>query len=118
MTRREFEKIVAEAVESLPAPLKEKVRNVQVVVRESPERRQTAEHGSGLYGLYEGVSLDRRTHDFQGALPDRITIFKRTIERDFPERGAMIQCIQDTVVHEFGHFFGFDDDQLDAMGIG
>src|SRR5882672_938603 len=99
MTRREFEKVVKESLDSLPPILREKIENVQVTVRESPDRRQTAEHGSGLYGLYEGVSLDRRTHDF-------------------PERAAMIRCIQETVIHEVGHFFGFDDDQLDAMGIG
>ena len=98
MTRREFEKVVKEALESLPAALREKIDNVQVSVRESPERSQTAEHGSGLYGLYEGVSLDQRSHDFQGAMPDRITIFKRSIERDFPERAEMIQCIRETVI--------------------
>jgi predicted Zn-dependent protease with MMP-like domain len=118
MTRREFERVVREAVESLPRALRERIQNVQVAVRESPDRRQVAEHGSGLYGLYEGVSLDRRTHDFQGALPDRITIFKRAIERDFPEREAMMKCIRETVVHEFGHYFGLDDDDLDRLGIG
>lgn len=118
MTRREFEQVVKEALESLPAPLRDKIDNVEVSVRESPDRQQTGEHGSGLYGLYEGVPLDQRTHDFQGALPDRITIFKRSIERDFPERQDMIQCIRDTVIHEVGHFFGFDDDDLDRMGIG
>lgn len=118
MTRREFEAVVKEAFDSLPRQLRDKIENVEVVVRESPDRRQTGEHGGGLYGLYEGVSLDRRTHDFQGAMPDRITIFKRSIERDFPERTEMVKCIRDTVVHEFGHYFGFNDDQLDAMGIG
>ena len=118
MTRREFEKIVKEALESLPAPLRDKLDNVEVLVRESPDRKQTGEHGPGLYGLYEGVSLDQRTHDFQGALPDRITIFKRSIERDFPERAEMLKCIRETVIHEVGHFFGFDDDDLDRMGIG
>ncbi|HZN61289.1 MAG TPA: metallopeptidase family protein [Planctomycetota bacterium] len=118
MTRREFEKVVKEAIESLPAALREKIDNVQVSVRESPDRRQTAEHGPGLYGLYEGVSLDRRPHDFQGAMPDRITIFKRSIERDFRGRAEMIQCIRDTVIHEVGHFFGLDDDDLDRLGIG
>ena len=118
MTRREFERIVKEALDSLPPMLRGKIENVEVLVRESPDRRQTSEHGSGLYGLYEGVSLDRRTHDFQGAMPDRITIFKRSIERDYPKRPEMIKCIRETVIHEVGHFFGFDDDQLGAMGIG
>ncbi|MBI4566581.1 MAG: metallopeptidase family protein [Planctomycetes bacterium] len=118
MTRREFDRIVREAIAGLPPPLRQRIDNVQVVVRESPDRRQAAEHGGGLYGLYEGVSLDRRGHDFQGALPDRITLFKRTIERDFRNREEMIRCIQDTVVHEFGHYFGFDDDDLERMGLG
>lgn len=118
MTRRDFERVVREAVESLPPVLREKIRNVQVSVRESPDRRQTAEHGSGLYGLYEGVPLGARTHDFQGALPDRITIFKRAIERDFPRRDEMVKCIRETVIHEFGHFFGLDDDDLERLGIG
>lgn len=118
MTRREFEKVVKEAIDSLPAELREKLDNVEVSIRESADRKLVAEHGGGLYGLYEGVSLDQRTHDFAGALPDRITIFKRTIERDFPDRREMIQCIRDTVIHEVGHFFGFDDNDLDRMGIG
>ena len=118
MTRRQFEQVVKEAVESLPPALREKIRNVQISVRESPDRRQVQEHGAGLYGLYEGVSLDQRGHDFAGALPDRITIFKRSIERDFPDRAEMTKCIRETVIHEVGHFFGLDDDDLDKLGIG
>jgi predicted Zn-dependent protease with MMP-like domain len=118
MTRREFEKVVKEAIESLPQPLRDRFDNVQVSIRESPDRQQVQEHGSGLYGLYEGVSLDQRSHDFAGALPDRITIFKRSIERDYPDRAEMIKCIRETVIHEVGHFFGLDDDDLDRLGIG
>jgi predicted Zn-dependent protease with MMP-like domain len=118
MTRREFEQVVKEALDSLPAALRAKIDNVEVGIRESPDRQQVAEHGSGLYGLYEGVPLNERSSDFAGAMPDRITIFKRSIERDFPDRGDMIQCIRDTVIHEVGHFFGLDDDDLDRLGIG
>src|SRR5687768_8936103 len=85
MTRREFEKVVREALDSLPVDLRSKIENIQVGIRESPDRHQTAEHGAGLYGLYEGVPLEERGPDFAGALPDRITIFKRSIERDFPD---------------------------------
>ena len=118
MTRREFEKVVKEAIESLPADLRGRIENIQVSIRESPDRAQVAEHGSGHYGLYEGVPLDQRGHDFAGGMPDRITIFKRSIERDFPDRADMIQCIRETVIHEVGHFFGLDDEDLDRLGIG
>jgi predicted Zn-dependent protease with MMP-like domain len=118
MTRKEFERVVQEALDSLPPPLRSKIENVEVGIRESPDRQQVAEYGSGLYGLYEGVPLNERSPDFAGAMPDRITIFKRSIERDFPDRAEMIQCIRDTVIHEVGHFFGLDDDDLDRLGIG
>lgn len=116
MTRREFEKIVMEAVEKLPAPIRERLENVEFIVQESPNRRQS---GLGeLYGLYEGTPFPDRAHDFQLAMPDRITIFKRAIERDCATRDDMIKCIQDTVVHEVGHFLGLDDDELEARGLG
>ena len=117
MTRREFEKVVKAAVESLPAPLRERIENVHFVVAESPHRRRRGQSGE-LYGLYEGVPFHHRGPDYQGALPDRITIFKRTIERDFKTREEMTRAIQDTVIHEVGHYFGFDDDQLNDLGIG
>ena len=52
------------------------------------------------------------------ALPDRITLFQDTIERDCSTHGDMVRCIRETVLHELGHYFGMDDDQLDDLGIG
>ena len=118
MTRAEFERVVREAMDALPPMFLEKLGNVEVVVRESPTRGQVAENGGGLYGLYEGVPLNERTPEFAGALPDRITIFKRSIERDHRDRAAMLKCIRETVLHEVGHFFGLDEDDLERLGIG
>ncbi len=116
MNREEFTRIVDEAVASLPAPIRERLENVEFLVAESPNRRQS---GLGeLYGLYEGTPFPQRGPEYQMAMPDRITLFKRTIERDCPTREEMIRCIQDTVVHEIGHFLGLDDDELEARGLG
>lgn len=121
MTRREFEKIVKEAVEALPETLRSKLENITFRVAESPNKRQSGGGGGRtpqLYGLYEGVPYGQRGPDYQMVGPDRITIFKRAIERDCGTREEMIRCIQETVFHEIGHFFGFDDRQLDELGIG
>jgi predicted Zn-dependent protease with MMP-like domain len=122
MTRREFEKVVEEAVAGLPAMFREKLENVEFRVAESPNRRQSKGDGKSrepeLYGLYEGLSLPERSPDSPLEYPSRITIFKRAIERDCPTRPEMMKCIQDTVLHEIGHHFGFDDVQLDQFGIG
>jgi len=124
MTRREFERIVEEAVEGLPAAFRDRLENVEFHVMESPNRRQSRDVGDpsgrapSLYGLYEGTSLADRSTSDPYTLPSRITIFKRAIERDCRTRPDMIKCIQETVLHEIGHHFGFDDDQLDDLGIG
>ncbi len=116
----EFELVVKQAIRGLPEPLRGRIENVQVVIRDASgsKRQRGGRDESGLYGLYEGTPLPGRTHDFQGALPDRITLFKNNIEADFADRAGMIRCIQETVIHELGHYFGFDDEDLDEMGIG
>ena len=123
MTRREFERIVEEAVQALPAAFREKIENVVFRVAESPNRRQSKSHDAGsrepsLYGLYEGVPRTERSVEESFREPDRITIFKRAIERDHKSRPAMVKCIQETVLHEVGHYFGLDDSQLDELGYG
>jgi predicted Zn-dependent protease with MMP-like domain len=123
MTRKEFEKVVEQAVAGLPEEFRRRIENVEFRVAESPNRRQSREFGEDgkepcLYGLYEGTPLGDRRADDSFTLPDRITIFKRAIERDFRTRAEIVACIQDTVLHEVGHFFGLNDDRLDELGIG
>ena len=123
MTRREFEKVVEEAVAALPEMFRRKIENVEFRVAESPNRRQSGrneprDRQPSLYGLYEGTPYGDRGADGSLRLPDQITIFRRAIERDCKTRAEMVKCIQETVFHEIGHYFGLDDDQLDELGIG
>ena len=123
MTRREFERVVEEAVNSLPEEFRARLDNVEFHVAESPNRRQAKAVGvdsrePSLYGLYEGTSLADRSVSDPVEFPSRITLFKRAIERDCPTRPEMVKCIQETVLHEIGHHFGFDDEDLDGFGIG
>jgi predicted Zn-dependent protease with MMP-like domain len=123
MTRREFERIVDEAVKALPEKFRSRIENVVFRVAESPNRRQSRPqdakgHETSLYGLYEGVPRTERGVDDSFREPDRITIFKRAIERDHRSKTAMVKCIQETVLHELGHYFGLDDSQLDELGYG
>ena len=114
MNKSEFEQVVAEAVDALPEALRSRIENVTFQVALSIAREETA----NLYGLYEGIPLGDRGTGYNMALPDRITLFQDTIERDCVSRTDMIECIQETVLHELGHYFGLDDDQLEDLGIG
>ena len=106
-----FEEMVATALDGLPPKLGRVMRNVAVVV--DHESRQL-----GLLGLYVGVPLTERTHEYAGVLPDRITIFRGPLTRMCADRDELLDEIAVTVVHEIAHHFGIDDARLHALGWG
>lgn len=111
MTSSEFEKLVVEALDSLPKFFKSKLDNVDVVVEDWP----TQQFGRGrlLLGLYQGVPKTRRGAGYTMALPDKITIFKGPIElvsHGDPE--TIKHVAADTVQHEIAHHFGISDARL------
>ncbi len=63
-------------------------------------------------GLYEGVPLTRRGANYFGVLPDRITLFRRTIQGSARDDDDLKSLVRHTVVHEFAHFFGISDERL------
>ena len=105
--RERFEALVVEALDELPAWIQERLENVEVLVEEAPPPGQPR-----LLGLYEGVPLTRRGGGYFGVLPDRITLFRRTIESSARGEEELRRVVRHTVVHEFAHFFGFSDDRL------
>ncbi len=113
-----FDRMVAEAVASLPAELLAYVDNVQIIVEDVPPPDLDGEGEDAiLLGLYEGVPRTERGWDAP-LLPDRITLFRKPIEARARNRAELEMIVQDTVVHEIAHHFGIDDDRLDDLGWG
>jgi predicted Zn-dependent protease with MMP-like domain len=71
----DFERAVQDALDSLPAELRDRISNVEIVVEDEPPP------GQPLLGLYQGIPLTRRTSGYVGALPDKITIYRGPLER-------------------------------------
>lgn len=117
MTQKEFEALVEKALGELPPYFLEKMQNVAVVVKPRPSREQAETFGEDLYGLYEGVPLDRRGPDYSGVMPDKITIFKDFLEEDLDTPEEIAEEVRLTVMHEISHFFGMDDDELRKKGL-
>ena len=117
MRRDEFERIVDEALESLPEWVVDRVDNLHVIVEEWPSRQQDPD-GSGLLGIYEGVSLLERGVDYSGFLPDRIVVFMGPHLRLGLSRDELRSEIRTTVLHEIAHHLGIDDDRLHELGWG
>ena len=112
----EFERLVEEALESLPPRFAELLDNVAVVVEEEPSDDDLDALDDGddgeLLGIYRGVALPHRTHDMLPMLPDQIAIFRGPILRIARNRREAVEEIRDTVIHELGHYFGLHDHEM------
>ena len=107
LSRRRFERLVAKALTGLPEEFQSRLENVVVLIEDEPP-----EDMPGTLGLYEGVPLTERTlNDI--SLPDRITLFKGPIERACRTEEEIEVEVRLTVLHEVGHFFGLEEEQLD-----
>jgi predicted Zn-dependent protease with MMP-like domain len=107
--RGRFEEMVAQALDGLPADLGEMMRNVAVTVEHEPGP-------PGLLGLYQGVPLTSRGSFYAGALPDRITIYRRAICAICDDEQQVADQVRRTVIHEVGHHFGISDERLAELG--
>ena len=117
VTRDEFEALVAEALDGLPPELGALMDNVAVLVEDWPTREQLGGRPGTLLGLYEGISLTRRSPlSYVGAMPDRITIFRGPITRLTSSRDDLIRLVGRTVIHEVAHHFGISDARLQELG--
>lgn len=115
-----FYEMVERALEGLPPELSALLDNVAIVVDDRPDFSTplvVEDPENTLYGLYEGVPLTERGWGYSGVLPDKITIFRGPLERDF-EPDELEQQVRITVVHEIAHYFGFDEDRLEELGWG
>jgi predicted Zn-dependent protease with MMP-like domain len=122
LSRAEFERVVREALDTLPKRFADMVKNVVIAVEEEPNREDLEiidddEDDGGydedheLLGIYRGVPLTERTHD-DPLLPDEIAIFRGPINRVARTRQEAVHEVRETVIHELGHYFGLGDDEM------
>jgi len=68
-----------------------------------------------LFGLYQGTPLTERDWAFGNAMPDRISIFQKPIEEASEDDEEIVTAIGETVIHEFGHYFGLSEDEIEEI---
>ena len=111
LTREGFERLVAEALDSLPEWVLERIDNVEVIVEERPPPDR-----KDLLGLYEGIPLTQRGSGYTNVLPDRISLYRSTIESQGGTPTGIRYVVRQTVIHEVAHHFGISDERLDELG--
>ncbi len=107
----EFERLVADAIDSLPDEFRKAMTNVVITVEEEAE-------GRGLFGLYVGVPLTKRYYGTWFANPDQIFIYRRTICAHCRTEDEVRALVHKTVIHEIAHHFGIGDPRLEELGWG
>jgi predicted Zn-dependent protease with MMP-like domain len=119
MTRARFEQLVAEALQTIPKRFRDEMQNVVVIVEREPSAEVLAEMeipaGDTLYGLYQGTPLPERAWGDANRLPDRITIYQGPIEEDAEDEEDMLAIVAETVIHEFGHYFGLSEEEIEEI---
>ena len=102
------------------AYFQEKINNVEVLVKKWPSRHDLngagVPHGHTLLGLYSGIPLTERTHNYGMVAPDTITLFQGPIELAADSSAQIPDLVRHTVIHELAHHFGISDDRLRELG--
>ncbi|MCM8822522.1 MAG: metallopeptidase family protein [Candidatus Omnitrophica bacterium] len=101
--KKDLEEIVYQKLKKLPEFFREKLENVEFFVEDGDSPQ--------LLGLYHGVPYGKRTN-YNLVMPDKIIIYRRTFERICKTRKELEKKVEEVLLHEIGHYFGFNEEQL------
>lgn len=119
MTRDAFQRLVDEALETIPQDFREAMSNIAIVIEDRPTAAQLAALDLAppdtLLGLYEGTPLTERAWAHGNTLPDKITLFQHPIEEASDDEDDTVVAIGETLIHEIGHYFGLSEEEIEAI---
>jgi predicted Zn-dependent protease with MMP-like domain len=122
VSKQRFAELVEEALLELPEPFSHALEEISIEIRPRPTRKELKSVGLGerdlLLGLYHGRPRTERSVEDAWNLPDVIHIFQEDVELASDSEKDLVEQVRTTVLHEIGHHFGMDEDDLDALGYG
>ncbi len=122
VSKSAFAGIVEVALRDLPEQFAAALEEVRVELRDTPTPRMLHRAALGpeelLLGLYVGRPITERSVEESGRLPDVIYVFQASIEQISDTEEQLIENVRSTVLHELGHHYGLDEDDLDDLGYG
>jgi predicted Zn-dependent protease with MMP-like domain len=116
-SREELDRIEAvarEVLAGLPSPFVERLSHVPVVLERRPSRALVEDgFDPRSLGLFEGAT----DGDTSTPTPTRIVLFVNNLLAEFPDEQELSEEIEITLLHEIGHFFGLDEDDMERLGL-
>jgi predicted Zn-dependent protease with MMP-like domain len=117
--RNHFERLVAEALASIPRRFRTAMQNIAIVVEDEPAQdlleEMEIDPPDTLLGLYQGIPLTERNSSYGNTLPDRVLIFQGPHEREAEDEDDLVVAIGETLIHEIGHYFGLSEEEIEAI---
>ncbi len=122
MTRAEFDREVRKAARKLPRQFRQCLDRVPVIVQDLPHVGLVGEGDQDLppdiLGLFDGVPLpDTEAMEVMQLRPNSIYLFQRNLERAAHDGEDLIEQIRITLWHELGHYLGFEEEDMDGLGL-
>ncbi|HEX2798781.1 MAG TPA: metallopeptidase family protein [Thermoanaerobaculia bacterium] len=116
LSRAEFEKLVEKAIGELPESFRSRLENVVIAVEDEPTDEDYELTGTpedeDLFGIFRGPMRTEMSWDMLPTLPPQAVVFRGPILRNTSSNREAVQEIKDTLVHELGHYFGLEDDEM------
>jgi predicted Zn-dependent protease with MMP-like domain len=116
---RHFQHAVETAGDALPEKLRSALEEVSLILADYAEPVLLEGFDDPeVQGLFVG---DERGELLGGGPPTmtpRIYLFRRSHEHSTSNRQEFSNEVQQTLYHELGHYLGYDEDELDALGRG
>lgn len=112
MERERFVELVGQVLDALPERFRERIQNLAVLVEDRPPRDVQRSRSSLVLGIYQGVPATEKSVFDMSYGPDRIVLYQKNIEAVCNTDGEIRHEVRQTVLHELGHYFGMDEEQL------
>ena len=122
VSKERFAELVERALADVPPAFAQHLEELSIEIRDRPTRKQLKSVGLRedelLLGLYHGRPRDERSVLDSAVMPDVIYIFQEDVEDASEDEADLVEQVRITVLHEIGHHFGMDEDDLDELGYG
>jgi predicted Zn-dependent protease with MMP-like domain len=116
LSRAEFEKLVERAIGELPELFRSRLENVVIAIEDEPTDEDYELTGTpedeDLFGIFRGPMRTEMSWDMLPTLPPQAVVFRGPILRNTSSNREAVKEIKDTLVHELGHYFGLEDDEM------
>jgi predicted Zn-dependent protease with MMP-like domain len=120
LTPDDFKTLLDKVLASLPRVIREAVLEVPVLVEQKPSP-EIAEHAPAInpevLGLFVGTSVGDKLRG-GGGYGDVVLLFQKNLERAGGSRQEVSKEMKITLLHEYGHYLGFDEEELEHLGLG